>query len=190
MRGLRATKRAVLVFSVFAGAWVLLGGTVQAATVQRTTASVTIKAGSLRMSSPTVDTVATVPLDGTAKGTSVPLNNLAVTDATGTGGGWHLAVQATPLASEDAQLSAGALQLACPDLSRDDWVNPGSVQTTKDSCLIDAASAVIVADAAPGEASMGSFASQGPSAILVSVPADTSEGTYHSTVFISLISGP
>jgi hypothetical protein len=190
MRASRVARKVVLAISVFAGAVVLLSGTAQAATVQHATASVTIKAGPLLMSSPTVDTVATVALDGTAQGTSVPLSNLAVTDATGTGGGWHLAVQATPLASEEQELSAGALELSCPDLSRDDWINPGSVVTTKDTCLIDAASAVMLADAAPGEAGMGSFASQGPSAILVNVPADTTEGTYSSTVFISLISGP
>ena len=178
-------QRVALLFVLFAAGWILLDGTAQASTT-----SVRIIAGPLSMSSPTVNAVASVPLDGTAQATSIPLNDLTVTDATGTGTGWHLAVQATPLSTADGHLPPGSLRLSCPGLNRADRMTPGHLETTANACLIDTDAAVMLADATPGDGSMGSFSSQGADAIFVNVPADTPAGNYSSTVFISLITGP
>jgi hypothetical protein len=181
----RAKQKAAILFGLFLGAMALLGGTAFASTV-----SVTLTAGALRINNPTVGGVASVSLDGTARSTSVPLDDLSVTDATGTGAGWRLTVQATPLSVGDRSLPVGSLRLSCPELNSLDRMCPGSIETASDGCPIDAAVAVALMNALPGDSGMGRFASQGPGAFIVNVPADTRPGTYSSVVVISLISGP
>ena len=190
MRVVRARHAVISLFALLAAGMMLSPASAQAATAQSATTTVRLMAGPLSISTPTADAVASVPLDGTAQSASVPLNGLTVTDATGTGAGWHLSVQATPLQTTDRQLPVGSLRLCCPGLDRVDWVSPGHLPTTAAACLLDTASAVVVTNADPGDAGMGSFSSGGPSTIVVNVPADTSAGTYRSTVYISLITGP
>jgi hypothetical protein len=185
MRVVRAKQYAPILVALFLGAMSLLGGTAAANTV-----SVTLIAGPLSITNPTVAGAASVSLDGTAKSTSLPLDNLSVTDATGTGAGWHLTVQATPLSAAGRALPAGSLCLSYPNLDRLDGMCPGLVETAIGTCPIDTAVAVTVVSASPGDSGMGAFASQSPGALMVSVPADTRAGTYCATVIISLVSGP
>jgi hypothetical protein len=172
------------VLALFAVAMALCTSSALAATT-----SVILTAGPVNVSSAAVDTVTSVPLDGSVKSASVPLKDLTVTDATGTGAGWHLAVQATPLAAGGRYLPAGSLRFCFPGLDSKDRLNPSHLQAASGACLLDSVSAVIITSAAPGGTGMGSFSS-GASAIMVNVPANASAGTYQSTVFISLITGP
>lgn len=185
MRVFRAGRRVSIALALMAVAVMVCAPSAQAGTT-----TVRLIAGSLNVSGAAADTVTSVPLDGTVKTASVPLNELTVTDASGRGAGWRLAVQATPLTAAGRCLPAGSLRLCCPGLDSSDRLNPGRLRATKGACLLDSVSAVMLTSAAPGDAGMGSFRSRGSSAIMVNVPANASAGSYHSTVFLSLITGP
>lgn len=93
-----------------------------AAPVTKTTdVEVGIQGGDITLDAPVVGKAFdTIKIDGTVQHTGAVLEELTITDLTGTGSGWRLAVQATPFSyttagSETFSLPKDSLQLQIPD---------------------------------------------------------------------------
>ena len=186
LKNMTKTRRIALLAGVFFAATAMLGGTALAAS------TVLIKAGSLTITTPTVGNFADVTLDGSAHTTNASVGTFNVIDATGSGSGWKVNVQATQFTTGGATpilLAASSLQLAAPTVAA---VGTASAvpSIVSGPYTIDAGSAVKIASAA-ANAGMGTYLFTPPaSALTLSIPASAYVGTYSSTVTVSVVTGP
>lgn len=102
---------------VMAITFMILGSTTSfAASSGTTTTSVNIQKGSLSLAKPTATPFPAVTLTGSKHSIATDISNFVITDATGSGDGWHVAVSASQL--QDAAghlLPKGSLKLLAPD---------------------------------------------------------------------------
>jgi hypothetical protein len=114
------------------------------------------------------------------------MNNFTVTDATGSGAGWHVTVQATQFDNGSGDtFPQGSLSMDEPGVAGAD---PPSM--TGGPYDIDVAGAVTIASAIAGDG-MGAYNfTPGASGLTVTIPATALVDTYTSTVTVDLISGP
>jgi hypothetical protein len=154
-----------------------------------------VSGGTLQVTAPAVNDFISVTLDGTAQVATAPIGPFAVTDARGTGIGWTMNIQATPLGQWDEgryvpggdTLPEGSLIL--PGLSvasaGTDSVAPALVTGpyTLDS------GPITLARASSGTG-MGRFRFTPTGPLRVAVPVGAHAGTYRGEVSISVISGP
>lgn len=113
---MRDLKKISLIM-VMAITFMILGSTTSFAASNGTiTTSVNIQKGSLSIAKPTAIPFPSVRLTGSKHSISTNLSDFVITDATGSGDGWHVVVSASQL--QDAaghQLPKGSLQLLAPD---------------------------------------------------------------------------
>lgn len=158
-------------------------------------ASVVVSPGvGLTVAAPAVGSFALVRLDGTARSAEADFGPFTVTDARGTGEGWTVTIEATPLRAWQGggyvpggpSLPRGSLTL--PDLAVVADGTDSRAPTLVDGANIVDGSAVSVAHAEP-DTGMGryTFLPLGP--LRVNVPA-TLTGVYRSEVSVAVISGP
>jgi WxL domain surface cell wall-binding len=160
-------------------------------TAQATLASdgtqVVVTAGSLAITNPAAGDFTPVTLSGQATTTSASLATFSVTDATGSGDGWHVTAQADQFTGSTHNLALSSLTMSEPTVaspgtsSPDPTIEPGPY-------TIDAATAVQIASAALNEG-MGQY-DFGATTLTLSLPADTYADTYNSTVTISVVTAP
>jgi hypothetical protein len=162
---------------------------------------VTVNAGSLSMTTPTVANFNGVTLNGAAQDTTASMGTFSVTDATGGGSGWHVTAQATQLAEWDATLNAGAggyvsggktlpsssLSVSAPSVAANGTTSAAPTVGTG-PFTIDGGSAVTVATAA-ANTGMGTY-DFGTSTLTLSVPASAYAKEYRSAVTVSAVTGP
>lgn len=157
--------------------------------------SVSVSAGSLGVTAPTVNDFAVVTLDGTVQVVHAPLEPFSVTDARGSGRGWTLSLQATPFREWDGSayvadgkaLPAGSLAL--------DGLAVTAEGTDSEPPIIHAGPYVVDGPAvtvasASADTGMGSFIFGPTSDLTVAVPAHAYARTYRSELAISVTSGP
>lgn len=157
---------------------------------------VEIIGGSLTVGQPMVGDFEPVTLTGSAQDTSASMDPFDVVDATGTGAGWALTVQATRFAEVDSAgayvdggrtLPAESLSMAAPTVSAEGTSSPPP-SVAPGPYLIDGAGAVSLLSAAT-DAGMGRFV-VAPGGLTLSVPGDAYARTYRSDLTLSLVSGP
>lgn len=163
--------------------------------------NVTVTGGVLSVTDPVVGDFAGVTLTGAAQTTTAAVDGFSVNDATGTGAGWNVTVQATQLAEYDSTLNAGAggyvsggktlalnsLSLPASTVDSPNTTSPDP-SVTAGPYAIDAASAVKVASAAVDEG-MGEYGFSAAT-LTLSLPASTYAATYRSDVTLSVVTGP
>lgn len=157
---------------------------------------VVISGGSLGIDKPDVGDFDPVTLDGTPKTTAALMAPFGVVDATGTGAGFKVTIQASQFAEVDGGggyvpsgrvLPAESLSMAQATVaasgtkSAPPVVSPGPY-------VIDGAGAVKLLSAAP-LTGMGRYVVT-PGGLTLSVPGDAFASTFRSDVTLSLVSGP
>ncbi|MDF2854299.1 MAG: hypothetical protein K0Q87_150 [Neobacillus sp.] len=154
-----------------------------------TTATVAINGGPQTISTNGAVTLPAVPLNGDQQSTTVSLPNINLTDATGTGAGWHVTVSSPAVTAGTKTLSTGLLKISpVASVTKDDPTSSSvpTVSTTADK-LVDSG-AVTLLSAAAGNG-MGSYIAD-QSNLTLSVPANTYAGTYTTTLTYSLVTAP
>jgi hypothetical protein len=167
---------------------------------------VRVSPGGLTISADGADVaaLAAVTLNSSDQGKTVylPLVPFTVRDMTGTGRGWHVTIQATPLtAASGATLPPGSLSVAAPLVT----CAPGTGCEGRAApprimgaypVPIDTDTATTIASAAVNTG-MGSyiftpssFTSNPANNLALAVPQSASPGTYHASLLISVDSGP
>jgi hypothetical protein len=148
-------------------------------------------AGTLNGAAQTLNSGAVTATDGTEFG------GFAITDATGSGAGWCVTMQATPFENTTTDTSSPSYGTALPTNS---FIMPAlTVAAANDSSsavpmplatstAIDTDSALEVADCCTAGEGMGtySFTAAASAPWVLAVPADTYAGTYASTVTTTL----
>ncbi len=186
LKNMAKTRRIALLAGAFFAATAMLGGTALAAS------TVLIKPGSLTITTPTVSNFGDVTLDGAAHTTNATVSTFNVIDATGSGTGWKVIVQATQVTTGGTTpilLATSSLQLAAPTVAAAGTAS--AVPTiVSGPYIIDAGSAVKIASAT-ANTGMGTYQFTPPAnALTLSIPASAYVGTYSSTVTVSVVSGP
>lgn len=134
-----------------------------------------------------------------------PRPDYTVTDATGTGHGWNVTLQATPVScvvgvdegctQAFETLPAGSLEIAPPHVAcaADSQCRGMPSVTLQSNAAVDVSSPVTVLSAAVNQG-MGSYTvapgSIGPGQLALHLPANAPATTYHSTLIITVNSGP
>jgi len=157
--------------------------------------NVTLTAGALTITAPTVADFGSFTLAGAAHTMPAAVTAFSVNDATGSGAGWNVTVQATQLAEWDAgsyvasgkTLPVGSLSLTASTVSQVGTSSPVPAITVG-PYLIDEVTAVQVASAAATEG-MGEYAFTATT-LTLSVPASAYARTYRSDVTVSVVTGP
>lgn len=159
--------------------------------------NVTVTGGLLDITTPpAVDNFAPVTLNGTAQTTPATLGGFQVNDATGSGDGWKVTVQADQFTEHDGTdyvpsgrtLDTSSLIMAAPAVALAGDTTSPAPEITAGEYPIDAGSAVTIASAATGTG-MGMYDFT-ESALTLSIPTDTYANTYRSTVTVSAVTGP
>jgi hypothetical protein len=148
---------------------------------------VVITGGSLTITNPSASDFNAVTLNGTDQTTTANLATFSVTDATGTGAGWHVTAQASQFTGSGHTLDEGSLLMSEPTVSANGTGSPAP-SIAPGPYTIDSASAAQIASAATDEG-MGQY-DFSATTLTLAVPADTYADTYNSTVTISVITAP
>ncbi len=167
-----------------------------AAGTDQTQVNQVLSPGALSITSPD-ETVALTETDLTGQTitNTASLDNFTATDATGSGAGWKITVQASAFTNGTAgqNLPLGSLSLAKPNVAADGTTSPLPSVLMADDTPIDVTSPVILASAAANEG-MGEyvfdFDSSASDLTLTLPPATTYAGTYTSTITWTVVSGP
>ena len=157
--------------------------------------SVTLSGGSLSFSTtPSASNFATTSLTGTPQTIHTELASWGVTDARGTGGGWHVTFQASQfLGAGGISLPTGSLALTAP-LVTPNGLNlavPPLAQAA--TFVLDAGSAVGIVHAleATGQGAWSMTQSNLLGGDLaLTIPANAAAGTYTSNLTFTLAAGP
>jgi len=172
-----------------------------------TGASASISGGDLSVEAPE-----SLSWAGTLTGSALSLDSalpLIAIDATGSGAGWQLTLSATTFSSTGTTPCTPAQPCTLPDhdaltldgsslspasgtpsvgcLTGSTCVAPAGDVTYPLEMSTDAASAIVIADAAAGSG-MGAISMSGD--LWLSVPADADAGTYNDTITVAIASGP
>jgi hypothetical protein len=93
---------------------------------------VVVSGGALSITNPAAANFTGVTLDGTDQDTTAALDAFSVTDARGTGVGWHVTAQATQFANAGAtrSLAAGSLEMSEPTVAANGTTSPDLIQST------------------------------------------------------------
>jgi len=163
---------------------------------------VNVIAGSLAITTPAAANFTSVTLDGTLKSTTAALAAFSVTDARGSGAGWHVTAQATQFAEWDSTLNSGAggykvgghtiptssLTMSAPTVAANGTTSPNP-SIASGPYTLDSGSAFSIASADTDEG-MGVYDVSTTTLTLSLPPATTYAAPYRSTVTISVITAP
>ena len=164
--------------------------------------NVTVAAGTLSITDPAVANFPDVTLNGTAQTADAAVDSYTINDATGSGSGWKVTLQATQLTEWDSTLNAGAgdyvtttprtfatssLSLPAPTVTSPNTTSTDPTISTG-PYSIDAAGAVTVASAAV-DTGMGEYVFTAGT-LTVSVPTNAYAAAYRSDVTLSVVTGP
>jgi hypothetical protein len=159
-------------------------------TTATTTATITINGGPRTISANTgTVTLPAVPLNGSQQTKTAALGNINVVDASGTGNGWDVTVQATPVKAGSQSLGTGHLSIEpVKSVAKVDPTSSNVPASKLSSNKVIDTGAVTVLSANTGDG-MGSYqASLGN--VILSIPASTYAGTYTATITYSLVTAP
>jgi len=157
---------------------------------------VVVSGGALGIDKPDVGDFAPVTMDGTPKTTAAVMAPFAVVDATGTGTGYKVTIQASQFAEVDGNgsyvpsgkvLPHDSLSMAQATVTPNGTTSPPPV-VAAGPYVIDGAGAVTLLAATSG-AGMGRSVVT-PGGLTLSVPGDAFARTFRSDVTLSLVSGP
>ncbi|GGH87257.1 hypothetical protein JOD43_003965 [Pullulanibacillus pueri] len=157
------------------------------------TSDTVIKGGSLTVTdNPTISNFADVTLNGKIQTTNANIDNLIVTDATGTGNGWNVNIEASPFTNSETNstLPEGSLTIAAPTLTAEDGSSDPNNINIVDGAIDKQAGIDVLA--APNNEGMGTYTATFPeNALTLNLkPKDVKEGTYTSTITITVVSAP
>lgn len=159
--------------------------------------NVTVTGGSLSNTAVTAGDFGGITLDGTAQSTTATIDDFSVTDATGSGDGWKLTVQATQFAEHNGNdyveggktLAENSLSLGALTATADGTTSPVPTMTAAGS-IDNSDGAVKFASAAVDEG-MGKYEiSGGTDKLSLSIPASAYAKTYRSTLTVTLATTP
>jgi hypothetical protein len=153
---------------------------------------VAIGSGGLRLDGPAARNLAVVTGDGAAKDIQITVDDFTVIDARGTGGGWHVTIQASQFTTGGELphiLPPGSLSMTQPSVAKVDESSSAVPLAENGSYAIDLGSAVQIASADVGEG-MGSYRFVFPGPLTVRIGSGAHPGTYSSTITILVVSGP
>lgn len=183
------TVKGLLVLAVLLMSFVFGNLKASADTTTTTKATIVVNGGPRIIEAPSTVTLPAVPLSGSQQVTSTQLSNLDLVDASGTGTGWRVDVQASPVVAGGKTLQTGLLKM-------DKVVNAEKVDSTSSSvptptttsqAVVDSG-AVTILKANVGDG-MGSYkANMGK--VYLTVPANTYAGTYTVNLTYSLVTAP
>ena len=173
----RATLLALGAFAIMAPAAFASDGT-----------QVVVSGGALSITNPLAANFQNVTLNGADQDTTAALDAFSVTDARGTGVGWHVTAQATQFANAGAtrSLAAGSLEMSEPTVAANGTTSSDPTVAVGPYTIDNGA--VSIASAALNEG-MGTY-DFGATTLTLAVPAETYVDTYLSTVTISQITAP
>jgi hypothetical protein len=149
---------------------------------------VAVSGGALSITNPLAANFTPVTLNGSDQDTSAALDAFSVTDARGTGAGWHITAQASQFSNAGAtrSLAAGSLEMSEPTVAADGTTSPDpGVEAgpyTVDNGPVSIASAAL-------NEGMGVY-DFSATTLTLALPADTYADTYLSTVTISAVTAP
>jgi hypothetical protein len=146
-----------------------------------------ITGGSLTMTNPTVSNFEGVTLDGQATDTTADLDAFSVTDATGSGAGWHVTVQAGQFVGPNHSLATSSLTMSKPSVTANGTTSTAP-SVTSGPYTIDVATPVQFTSAAVNTG-MGEY-DYGQTLLTLSLPANVFAETYTSTVTLDVNSAP
>ena len=160
------------------------------------TTSVTLSGGSLAFSpSPSASDFAATLLTGAQQTIHTAFASWGVTDARGSGAGWHVTIQASRFTGSGSNtLPASSLVLTAPVVTPA-GVNPAIPPVVQGATFtLDSGSAVsVVHTAATGQGQGGWTMTQANAAggdLALSIPADAAAGSYTSNLTFTLADGP
>lgn len=156
--------------------------------------SVSLVGGSLAWSTtPSASDFASVALTGAQQTIHTNLASWGVSDATGSGAGWHVTFQASQFAGTGITLPASSLVLTAPAVAPN-GVNAAAPPVLQGATFtLDGGSAVPVVHALAGTGQGGwsmTQANSGGGDLALTVPANAAAGTYTSTLTFTLATGP
>jgi hypothetical protein len=165
----------------------LLGGSAVAQGIE-----VVVTGGDLGFAAvPQVANFAPVTVSTVDTTTATTLDAFAIRDTRGTGAGWRVQAQALPLTNADATqaLPLGSLIMSRPAVVADGTASPApTVDIPAGGTAFDTTSPITVATAA-ANTGLGTY-DFGSTTLILTIPAAAYAAEYHSTVTISLVSGP
>lgn len=149
-----------------------------------------ITGGSLSMTQPTVGNFDAVTLDGQIQTSTASFGAFAVTDATGTGSGWNVVVEATQFTDSvnGLTLPTNSLDMALPTVTAQEGASDVST-IAKASGKIDNTTGVKILSA-DQDGGMGTYDVDANTLTLNLQPKDVKAGTYTSTVTVTVTTGP
>jgi hypothetical protein len=157
--------------------------------------SVTLSGGSLSFSTtPSAADFPTTTLTGSQQTIHTNLASWGVTDATGSGAGWHVTFQASQLTAPGAlTLPASSLVLTTPVVTPS-GVNIAVAPVAQGTTFtLDGGSAVPIVHALAGTGQGAWTMTQANAAggdLALTIPANAAAGTYTSTLTFTLAAGP
>ncbi|WP_332237957.1 WxL domain-containing protein [Sporolactobacillus sp. KGMB 08714] len=153
------------------------------------TATVQINGGTRTVSSGSGVTLPAVGLTGYDTTTAVSLGNVAVTDASGTGAGWHLMVSSPQVAAGSKTLPVGSATIdPVQSVSKQDPTSSTVPSiTTSNSAAVDSGAVTLLSS--PAGNGMGSYTAALKN-LTVNVPANTYAGTYTTNIVYDLATAP
>jgi hypothetical protein len=177
MKRFRATLLALGAIAIMAPAAFASDGT-----------QVVVSGGELSITNPAAANFTGVTLDGTDQDTTAALDAFSVTDARGSGAGWHVTAQATQFANAGAtrSLAAGSLEMSEPTVAPNGTTSPDPTVVAGPYTIDNGAASI--ASAALNEG-MGTY-DFSATTLTLAVPAATYADTYLSTVTISAVTAP
>jgi hypothetical protein len=149
-----------------------------------TTATVT--GGALSITNPLAADFAGRSITGVDQTTTAALDAFSVTDARGSGAGWHVTAQASTFTGVNHNLAAGSLLMSEPTVAANGTTSPDPTVATGPYTIDNGA--VQIASAALAEG-MGTY-DFSATTLTLALPANVFADAYASTVTISAVSAP
>lgn len=175
MKRFRASLLALCAFAVMAPAAFASDGT-----------QVVVTGGALSITNPAAANFPGVTLNGAAQSPTAALATFSVTDATGSGDGWHVTAQADQFTGVSHNLAAGSLSMSQPTVAANGTSSPDPTVASGPYTIDNGAVEIASADVDEG---MGTY-DFGATTLTLSVPASAYADTYASTVTISVVTAP
>lgn len=152
-------------------------------------ATITINPGSRTITSGGDVTLPSDTLNGAQQTTALALSNLGIVDASGSGAGWHVTVDAPQVSAGSKTLPTGSVQLdPVQSVSKVDTTSSATPAISTSSVAPVDTGSVTLLDAAAGDG-MGSY-SAALKNLTVIIPASAYAGTYTTTLTYNLSTAP
>lgn len=153
------------------------------------TANVTINGGARTVTSGSTVTLPAVGLTGYDTSAAVSLGNVSVTDASGTGAGWHLMASCPKVAAGSKSLPTGSASIdPVVSVNKIDQTSSAVPTISTGAAAAIDSGAVTLLDATAGNG-MGSYTAALKN-LTVNVPANTFAGTYTTSIVYDLATAP